>query len=130
MKSVFKNFPTGFDFGNRLYAEGKFDSIGLYGMGGRLGGTFCSYTEAMVATDRSGDTDSYSHDAVWVTTPYVGGGVSFDVGSEVRLGVNAPIGYRIIGERTWHDLDPGISCSYWFLAFSKAAESAGSAAIL
>ena len=57
------------------------------------------------AGDGDGDTDFYSHDAIVVFTPYLGGGVSLLQNKVVCLGINASAGYRLISNTTYHDLE-------------------------
>jgi len=96
----------GFDVWARTYVPSDSSLFGLFGMlGVRAGGQFWSYTQAVEATNGDGDTDFYSHDAVVVFTPYIGGGVSLMQNKVVCLGVNASAGYRLISNRTYHDLE-------------------------
>ena len=96
----------GFDVWVRTYVPPESFPIGIFGMlGARVGGQFWSYTQAVEATNGSGDTDFYSHDAVMVFTPYLGAGVTLLHGKVVSFGINASAGYRLIGDSTYHDLD-------------------------
>jgi len=96
----------GFDVWARTYVPSDSSLFGIFGMlGVRAGGQFWSYTQAVEATDGSGDTDFYSHDAAVVFTPYMGAGVSLLQNKVVCLGINASAGYRLFGDRTYHDLE-------------------------
>ncbi len=105
---------AGFDVGARAYFTSDSTGTGLFAMFGlRTGGLFWSYSQTIEATDADGETDTYSHDSVWVTTPYVGGGVSFFQSGEFKLGINASAGYRVAGEKTLHGLDEGLFKNVW-----------------